>query len=752
MLSVQDPVLPARQEPLPFAHREPFASHFQRLAVLPDARAALQRLVVYLDADLDGPQRVALCHALWSCHQRLDDDTRAGIARTLDGRHARRLALPGTDWHDPALITHLAATAPAAAHADFVPALLAEHGLDPLAAPDSVPPRLLLCAVQAMLRGARARLDADRIGQLQAATLHAAGHDAELLPQGLAVLFDLALHAADAGTATAVLAELLHHGHARCLDTDRVRTWLDGSAFTDDEDHQRPLLMAAAWQRQWLQPAAWADRRHLDALHGALQRPAPRQRLEQLATQLDELAAASTPAPPARSGPPRREALQALSALDGAWALVDRGGDAATALLPMLEPGTLAPQAISAVWRASARCHARQGDREGQALALARARRFHATPALRAELAALLPSPVPELGPDWAQEEGRWQALADDPVSPWRHLATFLLATLYTEGLLEPRPPLRCQRLPQAQALWQRLAGVPRYARAAAAALSHPLQTVLRPALSHDGGLEHLWFDTPGATQVMVVFSCVATHHTYAEVSALKGRLGGHHLMFVRCPAKDWYTDSTYDAVHALLKARVTSRFAPGDVVCWYGSMGGHGALKFALAFGWRAITFNPQTDLDLWAAFRPRERHLLWGAQRHAALAEGQPGAWQRTPLYLACGSATADREALSVVVAQLRRCAHASAIIEKFDDDNHAGLMSRISGGPVAPVLARIDQRLRQLQADGVLPGLQPVDAIDAAPWWDALDAARSLKVELQVREGRLWWQPSTACATRG
>lgn len=750
MLPVQDPPLPALQAPLPFAHREPFASHFQRLAALPDARAALQRLVVHLDADLDGPQRVALCHALWSCRQRLDDAGRAAVAATLDGRHAHRLALPDGDWPDPALITHLAVTAPAAAHADFVGALLAHHGLDPLSAPASVPAPLLMCAVQAALRGAGERLGADRIRQLQAAALHAAGDDATLLPQGLAVLFDLALHAADDTTATAVLAELLHHGHARALDTDRVRAWLDGCAFSDDEDGQRPLLMAAAWQRQWLLPATWADRRHLAALHGALQRPAPRRRLEQLATQLDQLAAGGMPVA-VRTAPPRREALRALSALDGGWALVDRGGDAAPALQPMLEPGTLAPAAIAAVWRASARWHAARGDREGQALALARARRFHATPALRAALGALLPAPVPPLGADWNAEEGWWQALAADTASPWRDLARYQLATLYTEGLLEPRPPLRCQRLPQAQALWQQLAAVPRYARAAAAALSHPLQTVLRPALCRDGGVEHLWFHTPGATQVMVVFSCVATHHGYAEVTALKGRLSGHHLMFVRCPAKDWYTDGTYDAVHALLKARVADRFDADDVVCWYGSMGGHGALKFALAFGWRAITFNPQTDLDLWAAFRPRERHLLWGAQRHAALAEGRPGAWQRTPLYLACGSATADREALSVVIAQLRRCAHASAIIEKFDDDNHAGLMARISGGPVAPVLARIDQRLQLLRADTLLPGMQAVPADGAAAWWDRLDAARVLKLELQLREGRLWWQPSDACGTR-
>jgi hypothetical protein len=44
-----------------------------------------------------------------------------------------------------------------------------------------------------------------------------------------------------------------------------------------------------------------------------------------------------------------------------------------------------------------------------------------------------------------------------------------------------------------------------------------------------------------------------------------------------------------------------------------------------------------------------------------------------------------------------------------------------------------------------------MQAVAADGAAAWWDRLDAARVLKVELQLREGRLWWQPSAACGTR-
>jgi hypothetical protein len=118
--------------------------------------------------------------------------------------------------------------------------------------------------------------------------------------------------------------------------------------------------------------------------------------------------------------------------------------------------------------------------------------------------------------------------------------------------------------------------------------------------------------------------------------------------------------------------------------------------------------------------------------------------------PLYLACGAATADRAAFSAVLPRLRRCRQLDAIVEKFDDADHAGLMNRIAGGAVAPLLARIDRRLRELVHAAAAEGPGLVDD-DARAFWDALDAARALKLEIRVRDGRLWWQPSLACGTR-
>lgn len=738
-----DPASPPPR--LGFAHREPYAAYFDRLAHHVDAAAGLRRLLSHVDAELDGGERVALCRALWHAARRLPRARRDAVATALDGRHAPLLAALDRDWADPALALRLVEHMAPAARAVFVPALLADLGLDAMAPAAALPPALVLHAVRALLDTPGPR--PGHLAGLQASILAAAEADAGQLPDAMALLFELALLARDETTATAVMAELLHHGHGRLLRTERVRAWLDGSAFTDQA--VCTLQLAPVWQRQWLQPARWGCLRTLATVQAALRRPAPRRRLRQLADQLQALGVPDvTPAPPAA------EPLRLLTALDQACGLIEAGGDAVPALRSLLVPERLAPAAIAAVWRASADWHAARGDAEGELVALTQARRRQADGPLRTRLAARLAAagapPAPPFGADWRDEQPYWDALRTHPAPLLQRLATLQLAMRATDGQLEPRAPRRQQDLAEAHRHWQALADHPAHADAARLALADPLQTVCRPALQRAHGEDFLWFECPGAQAVTVVFSCIATHYTFAEVGTLRGRLPGQHLMFVRCPDKNWYSDGSYQRVHELLQSQVASRFAREDVSCWYGSMGGHGALKLALAFGWRAIVFNPQTDLDLWAAFRARERPLLWGAERHARLAEVPTAAWERTPVYYACGAHAADREALSLVIDRWRQCRHLDLIVEKFDDGNHAGLMARISGGAVAAALQRIGQRLRRLQG-GETPGGEPLPLAAQTAFWDELDAARSAKVEVCVREGRLWWQPSLASGTR-
>ena len=59
---------------------------------------------------------------------------------------------------------------------------------------------------------------------------------------------------------------------------------------------------------------------------------------------------------------------------------------------------------------------------------------------------------------------------------------------------------------------------------------------------------------------------------------------------------------------------------------------------------------------------------------------------------------------------------------------------------------------QRLQLVAGTAPAAGAQVLDGDAAqAAFWDRLDAARALKVEVQLRDGRLWWQPSQACGTR-
>jgi hypothetical protein len=202
----------------------------------------------------------------------------------------------------------------------------------------------------------------------------------------------------------------------------------------------------------------------------------------------------------------------------------------------------------------------------------------------------------------------------------------------------------------------------------------------------------------------------------------------------------------------------VLPQFERRRVSCYFGSMGGHGALKLALQFGFRAVVFNPQVDLDLWALFRPHERQRLGAAERHARLGDWPAAAWADAPLCITLGSGTADRLALAALITHLRGLDHGQFIIEKFADPAHAGLVRRIAvAGDVPRHVDMASQRLAELRAlpdDGpalAAAGLHelPPDAHDA--FWRALDDACRLKLEIVLRGGRLYRGTSARCGTR-
>ena len=746
-----DPALPA------FAHCEAYADYFARLAQHHPPADALRRLLSHVDAVLVATERVALWQAMGHSTRALGDAECRAVAGCLDGRYANLVAALALPWRSPTLVARLMSEAllasgpgtsaqPAAALA-----LLESHGWRPLAQPlDHAPGLVLLAAMAELSQAAKSgtRLGGPMLEDLQTALVTASTRDPALCAPAMGCLFDLALHARDEPTATAVLAELLMHGQAGALPLPRVRDWLDGSFAIDVPMHRQPLALAPRWQARWLQPAAWAQSSTLAALIASLRRDAPRERLRQLAGQLGH-----DPRAPAAPRPD----WQPLTALDAAYACQDLGGDPLPQLEPVLCRDYIAAEARLALhWHAAER-HRQQGRLEHAACELLGARRARADDALRGSLVQLLQAlgveaiaALPHFSSDWRDEERFWQQLLLQAEGPLQRIAAVHLATLWGEGSLEPGAPLKTQRLAEAQELWAWLASHDLYTEAVRTALHDPQRQALLEGRCEGPGCDHLWFETAGATRLMVVFSCAVSHHEHPEIDAFRGRLPDHHLLFVRNPDFNWYCDEAFDALCHLVREKVLPRFDPAQVSCHYGSMGGHGALKLALAFGFRALVFNPQTDLDLWATRRPAQRPQLWAVRRHARLDAWPAAAFERMPLYLACGSNSADREALSALIATLRQCRQLSAVVEKYSDPRHAGLMVRISNGSIARTLATIDARLDTLLAPAPLAGMQAVAAGDVAAWWQALDNAQAMKVEIQVRDGRLWWQPSTRCGT--
>ncbi|MEY4766312.1 MAG: hypothetical protein RI907_2985, partial [Pseudomonadota bacterium] len=202
-----------------------------------------------------------------------------------------------------------------------------------------------------------------------------------------------------------------------------------------------------------------------------------------------------------------------------------------------------------------------------------------------------------------------------------------------------------------------------------------------------------------------------------------------------------------------LIEAKVGSRFTPDQVTCYFGSMGGYGALKVAARFGFRAVAFNPQIDLDLWAAYRPGQRDQILGAEGRVNLQDVPPKVWAHAPLYLMVGSHTADRAALDLLLRTLSQVPDGNFIVEKFDDSAHAGLIHRASGGQVLRALRAAESRLGALvaMADTAAPGWTAIPAAVQPALWAELSTQCEFKIEVRVRHGQMWVAESQRCGTR-
>lgn len=749
----------------------------------PSAARRLRRELPLLHAALDAPERLALHQRLWRAWRQVDDRTRQAARGWLDGRFDTFCTWMDQPWEAPPTWQRLALahlegpprrTSALPQAPDYVLQLLQPQGAD-----DPVAGWLRLRARLALLPE---RVSAAEASPLVAQVLRFMEAGVAPQPQGLTLLFDLALRCGEPALALQAQVQLVGAGAAQALDPGLWLRWLQGEA---------PLALREALQGQWLQPQRLAQAAWRARLRRHLRRPDVLARLADLETALEQALEQTQTPPPADPLPatlsaadldpqPDGPAWRALQALDGCHALAEQGRLNEATAQAVIGTGALDPAAVAALDRAVALQALEMGD-----LALAQRRLAHARaqgddPQAREWLAALwsmllptdapasqaaaaaaalvrrLRGPLPPVAED--DETALWWALAETGDLPpaLRPSALAMAARGLQAGALDGSRLLRRCHLGDAAALWRKLQDDPDHAAEARQQLDSEALASWLPRL-RDSPRPHLWTEpAPGLAngELLIVPACVDSRHQFAPVRGLQAGLPGHHLLHLNNPELNWYSDQVFDQLCTLVHQQVQAHFVPEKVCAYFGSMGGHGALKLALAFGFSAVVFNPQIDLALWAAFRPKERHLLLGARRHAGLAAFAAPAWARAPLYLAFGSGTADREALTALIPLLRRVPDFQVVIEKFDDAHHAGLVKRIALVSTPAFVQQAAQRLAQLRALRVPagPDWHAVAAADEDKFWQHLDDAQCLKREVIGRGGRLFWAESRHCGTRG
>jgi len=755
---------PLPSVPLPFARGTGYAAYFEQLAAHPADAALLRRLLLHADAALAADERVALYRVLWRCAALAAAPDRAEAEAAFDGRHALLLAWCDLPFEHPSTLERLARAHLPGAGTDWRGKPDARFVIALLAAPADLSPALQLIALQAQLFDSpwAGLTDAARAQAWQQAALDAAPTDATCTAAAWRVLFQLALAAGDADTATALLAECVACGAHAELPPQALRRWLEGD---DNRDGAAPLQLESSLQTAWLQPADLQHGVWRQVLHAALSRPGPRARVAALHTRLGD------GGEPHALPPRQRQAFKALARLDKLYHAARQGGPVTAADGSLaIDSKCLGKPAIAALYHHAALRAVAAGDAHAALIALANARAAggaaRSAPLMQDLVAALDPVAWHDvtaqrgaaagallLGGDWAQEQALWQALAARANPAVAAMARYQLALLYSDGSFEPCATRKCAHDAQARGLWSALAQQPAYAAAARARLAHPGARTEWQHAVQQGAQRHVFVPArePGADRLLIVFACFETHHGFAQLSLAQG-VPGHHLLFLQNPALNWYADTVFDDICALIDTQVLTRFAPSQVSCYFGSMGGHAALKFALRFGFQAVVFNPQTDLDLWAAFRPGQRALLWATQRHRHVAEHPVAAFEGSPVYYMVGSGTADREAFALWLQRVQRCRHGHFIVEKFDDAAHAGLIARQVAQDIPSALLAITARLTRLtaQADIAATHAALPDAL-LPRFWQRLERAAALKIEIVIRDGRVWVADSVHTGTR-
>ncbi|MDB5999282.1 MAG: hypothetical protein JWP52_981 [Rhizobacter sp.] len=754
----------------PFVRDGRYAEHFGALASLATTVAStvavLRRLVLHVDASLTPDERLALYRALWQAMNAAEPSVRQEAASLFDGRHAVLLSWCDTDWNHPMTRLRLArahlpglliesAKWRGVADAPFVAALVASPRDAGARSSTLVErPELVLFGMQACLHDMRwaSFTDAALADAWQQAIASVLERHPQTKPVVQRTLFSLAV-AIGADLATSLLADCIRSGAHIELPGSMLQRWLEADAAQHDGS---PLRLAPAFAHFWLSPGHFHDSGYRAAMQACLARPALRERMAELQRLLGEDGVSSVA--PLDAG--LAHALGTIQQLDQLYQASDLGRPITNAADSLLCSGLLDRSAVAALNLRMAQEAIGTANFHATSIAFGKARSagcpvsagflerlLRAIDPLgwRTATAALgIGNDVALIGSPWQEEEPFWQALIRFGGPETSVMAAYHLAVLYTDGCLQPCGTQMRVAARQGHDLWQELADEPGYAAIAQHRLADTMMRLAKHVAADAGGNGSLWFPamSPNADRVMIVFSCFYTRHAFADLQLLDG-IDGHHLLFVQNPESDWYTGDSFDALCTLVETRVLPHYNPHKVTCYFGSMGGHGALKLALRYGFQAVVFNPQTDLDLWAAFRPNQRAVLQAPQRHVHVADWPLASFERSPVYYLVGSSPADREAFAVWLERVRSCRNGHFIIEKFDDAHHAGLMRRaVPRGELRQSLAGIARRLSELTSnDAIEQSHAEVPAQLVPRLWRQIDHTPRLKLEIVLRDGRLF-----------
>lgn len=753
-------VPPAEVGRVAYDQNNDLLAHFHRLGQRRPDAGLVQHLLSHVEAALTTQERLLLYSTLVQSWKQLTGSEQDACCTWLSGRYRSFLHLCEEPWGTPEQVcalawAHLRAGSGLSQDAQFVTLLyeslgirvatLLNHGWPAKCAW----PYLVAC-VQAHEIGA---IGPDLGELVQVACIGLVEGDDALRGDGLLLMLELALRMGDMQMGTEILAVCIQHGLHRRISRQTLLCWITGGDGSD-------WALQPQYAARWLRPESLGDMGYVTDLACALQASPFFGRIESLAQQLGvEL----DPDANRFSGRPSSDVwyvVRALAVLEGRPAdeLVEVALEVLDAQAAMLTDacwGAIQRHRASLAWR--------QG-RMAQAWISACAARSRcgdvASEALLTELMSHWRADVVIQGLElraqaWESEASLWRELGHGPQDELAQAALYALAVLCSDGALYPQRVQRRQDLPAAHALWTYLSTLPQWTHAAQERLSSWPFKALLPIRQDVGGREHLWLERPGANRVLVVFSCVESHHTFASVPTLLAEMTDHHLLFIHNPELNWFSGQVFGQVQQVLSHHVGSRFRPDQVSCYFGSMGGYGALRFALANGWRAIVFNPQVDLDLWSAYRPLQRQLIQAELERVNLQDLPVDAYANSPLYLMVGDSTPDRLACGVLLRRMQAASHGSWILEKFSDPHHAGLISRASRGKVTDTVKAADRRL------GELTDINDLASLDAqwrvlAPevvdgFWCDLLACEAIKVEILTRSGITAYRTSEACETR-